>query len=861
MEHFTHLKRLTFAFSTFLYYCLFIFITAFFNQALAQYAYGINSSTSDIDVVNLATNQVVSKIATGVGQTNIDITPDNSRIFVTNNKSNTISVFNTSTNQIAAIIPTLSDPQDIKVSPDGGHMFIINQSSQIVLVYNANNYQPISTISSGLSPNNLVLSPDGKNLYWLAYKTGTQLYEIKHYNTVTNQLEEPVPVELDFLSYPILKISPDGTRLYAGNSEKGIYVVNLASRKLETKISNTTGASSFEISPDGNQLYLSKSSEKMIQIIETATNQTVYAIETEKPTDDLAISSDGNLIYAANSNDKAVTVINTVTRKKEATISFNVYISKLVLQKRKTTTPPASGQPNYEGFLDKVECGSIRGWVWDSKRPNTPLTVEILADGKVIGTASANIFRQDIKDAGKGNGEHVYSFSTPEQYKDGKTYSISARVQGSNYTLKSSPKTLTCIIPQPVDGPSCDSFTNYKVENGASHKAVSGVKVVGNTIYIATHGGLGISTDGGKTFTYKTTANGLGHNQVSKVYVVDNTIYAATYGGLSISTDGGNTFTNKTTANGLLINYILDVLVIGNTIYALPYGQGIAISTDGGNTFETKTRDEGLGARTVNGIYVVGNMIYAATTGGLSISSNGGRSFVNKTMANGLAANSVSGVYVVGKKVYASTGGRGISVSTDGGNTFTSRTTADGLGSNTVWGIFAQGNTVYAYTDKGLSISIDGGNTFTNKTIANGLGNDVVREVYLVDNKIYAATYGSLSYCESDVSSNRLTPSSSRIQSEEPAKSLQSNSAWDAVLLGNPVSTGIVEVEIKGAQGHQVKLSLIDSEGRVIGQTQVKITEGIERHRIVVRDKPPGLLLLQVSTPTHSKTLKVHNAQ
>ncbi|MGA0555545.1 choice-of-anchor Q domain-containing protein [Larkinella sp. VNQ87] len=104
--------------------------------------------------------------------------------------------------------------------------------------------------------------------------------------------------------------------------------------------------------------------------------------------------------------------------------------------------PPVSG--NFEGFLDKVECGSFRGWAWDASQPNTPVSIEFFADGQSLGTALADIYRQDIKDAGKGNGKHVYFFPTPASLKDGQNHTISAKVAGSNYTLKWAPKTLNC---------------------------------------------------------------------------------------------------------------------------------------------------------------------------------------------------------------------------------------------------------------------------------------------------------------------------------------------------------------------------------------------------------------------------------
>ena len=53
-------------------------------------------------------------------------------------------------------------------------------------------------------------------------------------------------------------------------------------------------------------------------------------------------------------------------------------------------------------------------------------------------------------------------------------------------------------------------------------------------MYAATGGGLGISTDGGATFTTYTSANGLGSNTVYGAYANGGTVYAATLGGLGI---------------------------------------------------------------------------------------------------------------------------------------------------------------------------------------------------------------------------------------------------------------------------------------------------------------------------------------
>ncbi|KAA9356177.1 putative Ig domain-containing protein [Larkinella humicola] len=112
----------------------------------------------------------------------------------------------------------------------------------------------------------------------------------------------------------------------------------------------------------------------------------------------------------------------------------------LTVNPASTTTVTGS----FEGYLDKLDCGGIRGWVWDRNKPNTPLTVEFYLEGSgtVLGSALANIYRQDLKDAGKGNGAHAYNFSPPGSVTNGTL--IRARVLGSTYDLKGSPKAYQC---------------------------------------------------------------------------------------------------------------------------------------------------------------------------------------------------------------------------------------------------------------------------------------------------------------------------------------------------------------------------------------------------------------------------------
>ncbi|HMV45076.1 MAG TPA: hypothetical protein PKD50_21290, partial [Leptospiraceae bacterium] len=53
-------------------------------------------------------------------------------------------------------------------------------------------------------------------------------------------------------------------------------------------------------------------------------------------------------------------------------------------------------------------------------------------------------------------------------------------------------------------------------------------------------------------FSTRTTANGLPSNSVSSVFVyADGTIYVGTNSGIGISTDGGSTFSIRNASHGL----------------------------------------------------------------------------------------------------------------------------------------------------------------------------------------------------------------------------------------------------------------------------------------------------------------------
>jgi hypothetical protein len=111
--------------------------------------------------------------------------------------------------------------------------------------------------------------------------------------------------------------------------------------------------------------------------------------------------------------------------------------------------PVASG--NASGYLDVVNSTTIAGWAWNSSIPNNPIEVHVYIKNTSTGqqwgynSIYANQYRQDLVNAGIGNGYHGYAFSVDWNNYGPGNYEV--RVYGidnnGNHILSNCPKYYT----------------------------------------------------------------------------------------------------------------------------------------------------------------------------------------------------------------------------------------------------------------------------------------------------------------------------------------------------------------------------------------------------------------------------------
>jgi hypothetical protein len=103
---------------------------------------------------------------------------------------------------------------------------------------------------------------------------------------------------------------------------------------------------------------------------------------------------------------------------------------------RNPTTPdgPAVGEAA-EGHLDGITAETIWGWAWDPDKPDSPIDVEFFDGETKLDTVTADKFREDLLKQKIGNGQHGFSFATPQSLKDGKSHTIRAKFAGADKEL------------------------------------------------------------------------------------------------------------------------------------------------------------------------------------------------------------------------------------------------------------------------------------------------------------------------------------------------------------------------------------------------------------------------------------------
>ena len=123
---------------------------------------------------------------------------------------------------------------------------------------------------------------------------------------------------------------------------------------------------------------------------------------------------------------------------------FGVLIAALATSPAPTKAALNSPEPAYFGVIERADCSSVAGYAYDENAPEQTISVDIYANGTLLGTVPANRFRRDLFDAGWPNPNHGFLFLFPSSVKNGKIQQITVNFSGTGIGLSGSPKFIAC---------------------------------------------------------------------------------------------------------------------------------------------------------------------------------------------------------------------------------------------------------------------------------------------------------------------------------------------------------------------------------------------------------------------------------
>ena len=104
----------------------------------------------------------------------------------------------------------------------------------------------------------------------------------------------------------------------------------------------------------------------------------------------------------------------------------------------------AAPLPHFASKIDHVDCATISGWIWDENDVDAEVHIELWDGDQYVTSFPANQFREDLVDAGYGNGRHAFKIPTPPQLRDERPHIIYLRIAGTKQELTNSPKVIRC---------------------------------------------------------------------------------------------------------------------------------------------------------------------------------------------------------------------------------------------------------------------------------------------------------------------------------------------------------------------------------------------------------------------------------
>jgi YVTN family beta-propeller protein len=168
----------------------------------------------------------------------------------------------------------------------GYRIFVTNETSGDLSIIDGATFEVMATIPLGKRPRGIHASPDGRTIY--VALSGSPM----------------APPGVDESKLP----PPD-------KSADGIGVFDVEQNKLVRLLEGGSDPENFDVSRDGNLLFVSNEDVATISFIQTSTGKPVQTVSVGGEPEGVTLAPDGKLVYSTSENDSTVSAIDVAEHK------------------------------------------------------------------------------------------------------------------------------------------------------------------------------------------------------------------------------------------------------------------------------------------------------------------------------------------------------------------------------------------------------------------------------------------------------------------------------------------------------------------------------------------------------------------
>jgi YVTN family beta-propeller protein len=282
--------------------------------------YVSNVQSNTVSVISTSSNIVLADIVVGDNPNGLAITPDGHFLYVANFVSNTVSIIDIDpTNQtFHTVVGTISNASingadELAVTPNGSMVFLTNQFGHLGVI-DTPTKQLVSTITGRGRPDGLAVSPDGAKLYVATDGFSGVAPGIDIINVATQQLIASTIFEGPLAGSPgAVRFTPDGVKAYVTNRAAApngaVFVLDVSTDLILHTIEGLDFPMSMEVTPDGKWVFVAEQAGNRIAVIDVATDNIAQTISDIPSAAFVAIAPDAAHMYVSNVYDNTVTAI------------------------------------------------------------------------------------------------------------------------------------------------------------------------------------------------------------------------------------------------------------------------------------------------------------------------------------------------------------------------------------------------------------------------------------------------------------------------------------------------------------------------------------------------------------------------